>query len=67
LWMPAESAIPRVRVIEVAPVATLLFLCVALTIMGGPAMRYMEATAQLLYWPGEYARDVIGPPPGEAP
>jgi len=67
LWVPAETAIPRVRVIEVAPVAALLFLCVALTVAGGPAMRYMEATAQLLYWPGEYARDVIGALPGSAP
>ena len=60
LWMPTETDIPRVRAIEAIPVGALLFLCATMTVMGGPAMRYMEATAQILYWPSEYSRDVLG-------
>ncbi|QFR32856.1 monovalent cation/H+ antiporter subunit D [Ancylobacter sp. TS-1] len=61
LWVPAENEIPRVRAIEAIPVGVLLFLCAAMTVAGGPTMRYMEATAQILYWPSEYAREVLGP------
>lgn len=64
LWVPAENEIPRVRAIEAIPVGVLLFLCAAMTVLGGPTMRYMEATAQILYWPSEYARDVLGPGTG---
>ncbi|WAC25724.1 monovalent cation/H+ antiporter subunit D [Ancylobacter sp. SL191] len=60
LWVPSAGSIPRVRAIEAVPVAALLFICVGLTILGGPAMRYMEATAQVLYWPQIYAQDVLG-------
>ncbi|QIB32721.1 monovalent cation/H+ antiporter subunit D [Ancylobacter pratisalsi] len=60
LWGPDEIAIPRVRAIEAMPVAALLLICVSMTVLGGPAMRYMEATAQLLYWPQIYAQDVLG-------
>ncbi|MCS0493774.1 monovalent cation/H+ antiporter subunit D [Ancylobacter mangrovi] len=67
LWGPDEIAIPRVRAIEAMPVAVLLFLCAAMTVMGGPAMRYMEATAQLLYWPQIYAQDVLGSLPPRPP
>lgn len=67
LWAPLESTIPRVRLVEVAPMLVLLLLSVGLTAFGGPAMRYMEVTAQVLYWPREYARDVLAvtPPPSE--
>lgn len=68
LWMPAENEIPRVRAIEAIPIGALLFLCAAMTVMGGPTMRYMESTAQILYWPSEYAREVLGTKPaGAAP
>lgn len=60
LWVPSAGSIPRVRAIEALPVAALLFICVGLTILGGPAMRYMEATTQVLYWPQIYAQDVLG-------
>ncbi len=67
LWAPLESTIPRVRLVEVAPMLVLLLLSVSLTVFGGPVMRYMEVTAQVLYWPREYARDVLAitPPPAE--
>lgn len=63
LWVPAETDIPRVRAIEAIPVGVLLLLCAVMTFAGGPTMRYMEATAQILYWPSEYARDVLGSQP----
>ena len=43
--------LPRVRVVEIAPVAMLLALCFALTVAAGPAMRYLGAAAQALHAP----------------
>jgi len=63
LWVPDEIAVPRVRAVEALPIAALLIACVTITVLGGPTMRYMEATAQLLYWPQIYAQDVLGTPP----
>ena len=45
-WVPTESTVPSVRVIEMAPIAALLLLCLALTVQAGPVMRFMQATAQ---------------------
>lgn len=58
-WAPIEGTVPRVRVIEIAPVAFLLALCVALTVKGGTAMHYMEATAQSLHAPTSYVNNVL--------
>jgi multicomponent K+:H+ antiporter subunit D len=58
-WVTPEGRPPRVRVIEFAPVALLLTLCLGLTVLAGPAMRYMEATAQGLYQPAGYVRGVL--------
>ena len=62
-WASPERAAPRVRVIEMAPVALLLFLCVAQTIQAGPVMRFMQATALSLHAPQHYIRDVLGSSP----
>jgi multicomponent K+:H+ antiporter subunit D len=61
-WAPIDETVPRVRLIEIAPVAFLLMLCLALTVQGGPAMRYMDATAQSLHSPAHYIRDVLAAP-----
>jgi multicomponent K+:H+ antiporter subunit D len=58
-WVTPEGRPPRVRVIEFAPVALLLTLCLGLTVLAGPAMRYMEATAQGLHQPAGYVRGVL--------
>jgi multicomponent K+:H+ antiporter subunit D len=58
-WLPLESTVPLVRVIEMAPIVVLLFLCLALTVQAGPAMRFMQATAQSLHAPNEYLHDVL--------
>lgn len=62
-WAPVEGvAVPRVRIVEIAPVAFLLMLCVAMSIQGGPLMRYMDATARSLHAPGAYIENVLGAP-----
>ncbi|MFZ0851228.1 MAG: monovalent cation/H+ antiporter subunit D [Hyphomicrobiaceae bacterium] len=66
-WVPTESTVPSVRVIEMAPIAALLLLCFALTVQGGPVMRFMQATAQSLHAPQTYVRDVLAAPRVQRP
>jgi multicomponent K+:H+ antiporter subunit D len=66
-WAPIEGTVPRVLVIEIIPVAFLLALCLAMTVQGGPIMRYMEATARSLHAPEHYVRDVLTAPRVPAP
>lgn len=54
-----ERDVPRVGMVEMAPVAGLLLLCMMLTIQAGPAMHYMEATAEMLHVPTDYVRGVL--------
>lgn len=61
-WAPEEVTVPRVRVIEIAPVAALLLGCAALTVRAEPAMRYMQAAASSLHAPEDYARNVLASP-----
>jgi multicomponent K+:H+ antiporter subunit D len=63
-WASPDRAVPRVRIIEMAPVAILLILCAMQTIQAGPVMRYMHATAQSLHTPQTYVRDVLQAEPG---
>jgi multicomponent K+:H+ antiporter subunit D len=64
LW--DDRSVPRVRVIEMAPVAALLLLCAVLTVRAGPAMHYLEATARALHDPAHYVRGVLATAPVEA-
>jgi multicomponent K+:H+ antiporter subunit D len=59
LWVSTESTVQSVRVIEMAPIAALLLLCLALTVQGGPVMRFMHATAQSLHAPQTYIGHVL--------
>jgi multicomponent K+:H+ antiporter subunit D len=59
LW--TERDVPRVRVIEVAPIAVLLLLCAVQTLQAGPIMRIMQATAESLHSPRDYVREVLRP------
>jgi multicomponent K+:H+ antiporter subunit D len=59
-WARMDESVPRVRVIEMAPVLGLLLLCLGLTVGGGPAMRYMEATTKALQTPQDYVTGVLG-------
>ena len=61
-WSPVEREVPRVGVVEMAPVAALLLLCATMTVQAGPVMRYMEATARSLHDPARYVEDVLSAP-----
>lgn len=63
-WASSDRAVPRVRVIEMAPVALLLILCAVQTVQAGPIMRFMQATADSLYAPQNYIDGVLGPAKG---
>jgi multicomponent K+:H+ antiporter subunit D len=58
-WASPDRAVPRVRVIEMAPVMFLLIVCAAQTVQAGPVMRFMQATAQSLHAPSGYIHDVL--------
>jgi multicomponent K+:H+ antiporter subunit D len=60
IFWATQRSVPRVRVIEMAPVALLLGLCFALTVAAGPAMRYLQDTAQALHAPRAYIEGVLG-------
>jgi multicomponent K+:H+ antiporter subunit D len=59
-WGSPDRTVPRVRLIEMAPVAVLLLLCAIQTVYAGPVMRFMAATAQSLHSPQDYIRGVLG-------
>lgn len=59
-WASPDRTVPRVRLIEIAPVAALLLLCAIQTVQAGPVMRFMQATAQSLHAPHNYIRSVLG-------
>lgn len=63
-WASPAGTTPRVGLVEIAPVALLLTLCVALTVGAGPAMEYMLAAAEALHAPGDYLRGVLVETPG---
>jgi multicomponent K+:H+ antiporter subunit D len=61
-WVPVESTVPTVRLLELGPIVALLLLCAALTVQAGPAARFMQATAAGLYAPQTYIKDVLSAP-----
>jgi multicomponent K+:H+ antiporter subunit D len=58
-WASPPATPPRVGLVEIAPVGLLLALCGVLTVGAGPAMDYMQATAEALHAPGGYLRGVL--------
>ncbi|WP_144183408.1 monovalent cation/H+ antiporter subunit D [Elioraea rosea] len=64
-WTTPHSAPPRVGLIEFAPIAMLLALCIALTAAAGPAMTYLDAAARSLHAPQDYVQGVMGVPDPE--
>lgn len=57
-WKP-EGAAPTPRPAPLVPIAGLVAGLAALTVLGGPAMRYMEATAADLHDPAAYVATVL--------
>ena len=61
-WVPSEEDVPKVLLIEIAPVIALLAVTVAITVEAQPVMRYMQATAAALHRPQVYVEGVLGAP-----
>ncbi|CAN7221162.1 monovalent cation/H+ antiporter subunit D [Pararhizobium sp. LjRoot235] len=61
-WTSIEGTIPRVFLIEIAPVLMLLAVCTFLSLQAGSAMRYMDATAKALSEPQNYIGRVMSAP-----
>ncbi len=66
-WAAPDRAVPRIRVIEMAPVVMLLALCALQTVQAGPVMRFMHATAAEVHDPSGYVRDVLQPAASQQP
>ena len=64
-WASIERDLPHVRMVELAPIAILLILCIALTVQASWAMRYMQMTAEGLARPGSYIGAVFAAPPAK--
>lgn len=62
-WAPLERPSPRLRLIECAPVAMLLALCVLLIVRGESALLYMRAAADALHEPQHYINAVFSARP----
>jgi multicomponent K+:H+ antiporter subunit D len=60
-WASPDAAVPRVRVIEMIPVAFLLALCALITVEAAPVMRYLGEAAKALHAPRGYVDDVLSP------
>jgi multicomponent K+:H+ antiporter subunit D len=61
-WASEGRSVPRVRFIEIVPVAALLTVCIALTAAAGPALRYMQDAAEALHHPRPYLEEVLSKP-----
>jgi len=59
-WAEGRS-VPRVLVVEMAPVAALLFLCVALTLSPASTMTYLRDAANAVHAPAPYVKAVLPP------
>lgn len=66
-WATHDRVAPQLRVLEGLPIAMLLALCIALTVMAGPMMRFTQATADALHSPGTYIRAVMQAKPVPGP
>jgi multicomponent K+:H+ antiporter subunit D len=58
-WSTAARHTPRLRLVEAAPVAALVLICLTLSAVAGPVTRYLESAAESLYEPDTYIRAVL--------
>lgn len=59
LWAATDRAVPRVGVVEIAPILLLLGLCIGMTAGAGPVLRYMQAAASALHTAPSYMGSVV--------
>jgi len=62
-WTISERRTPRLRVLEVAPVALLVLACIGLGAAAGPVTSYLQSTARSLHDPQTYIRTVLSARP----
>jgi multicomponent K+:H+ antiporter subunit D len=58
-WSIASRHTPRLRLVEAAPVAALVLICLALSALADPVTRYLESAAGSLHQPDTYIRSVL--------
>jgi multicomponent K+:H+ antiporter subunit D len=58
-WSVAARTTPRLRLLEAAPVAALVLLCLGLSVAADPVMRYLDSAAKSLHQPDTYIRAVL--------
>jgi len=61
-WADSARIAPRVRLIEMLPVAGLITACLALTVFAGPAMNYLQQAGEALNRPDTYIKQVLRAP-----
>jgi multicomponent K+:H+ antiporter subunit D len=61
-WADSGRIPPRVRLIEILPVAGLISACLLLTIFAGPVMNYLHQAGEALHPPNAYIREVLRSP-----
>jgi multicomponent K+:H+ antiporter subunit D len=66
-WTGSARRTPRLRVLEAAPVAAVVLLCLALTATSGAAMRFFESAGASLHAPEVYTRIVLSAPGVDQP
>ena len=62
-WSPVGRSAPVLRVVEYAPIALLILLCIGLTVYGESVMRFTRATVSALYQPQGYIDAVLSARP----
>jgi multicomponent K+:H+ antiporter subunit D len=60
-WASPDRPVPRVGLVEMAPIVLLLSLCAALTIAAAPVLRYLNDAARALHAPSGYVERVLVP------
>jgi multicomponent K+:H+ antiporter subunit D len=58
-WSITARATPRLRLLEAAPVAILVLLCLGLTLAADPVTKYLDSAARSLHQPDTYVRAVL--------
>lgn len=61
-WADPGRIAPRVRLIEIMPVAGLIAVCLVLTVFAGPAMNYLQHAGDALNPPANYIGEVLRSP-----
>lgn len=61
-WADSGRIVPRVRLIEIIPVAGLIAVCLVLTVFAGPAMNYLHEAGDALNPATNYIKEVLRSP-----